>query len=94
MVLITVEALAPLEIRNISLAGHAGGKDQLLWPEHDFLAIAIDDDRPFLRRLVPLGGFGSGAGPVIQFHYLGVEFEPVTDLVLGAKTGQFFGKSM
>ncbi|MCY1229600.1 hypothetical protein D9M72_419690 [compost metagenome] len=82
MMLLTPKALAALEIRDVRLAGHAGCKDELFRPQHHFLAVAVDHDRPFLRGFVPFGRLGGGACPVVQLHHLRIEFQPIADLVL------------
>src|SRR5690606_35946766 len=76
------KALASLEVGNVRLAGHAGREDELLWPQHHLFTVAVDDDGPFLRRLVPFRRPRGGARPVVQLHDLRVEFQPVADLVL------------
>ena len=85
MMLLAQKAVPAVKVGNIRLAGHARCKYQLLGPEHDLLAIAIDDDRPFLRSFIPFCRFGGGAGPIVQLHDLGVEFQPVADLVFRRK---------
>ena len=83
MVLLTLEDVHALELRHVRLGRHASRKHQLLRLERDLLAIALDDDGPFLVGVVPIGVFGRGAGPVVQLHDLGVHLQPVADLVLG-----------
>ena len=51
--------------------------------QRDLLAVAIDDDGPFLLRRVVFRALGGRLGPVVQLHHLGVHFQPVADLVLG-----------
>ena len=56
------------ELRHIRLGGHSGRKNQLLRPERNLLAIAVDDDCPFFLGIVPFGVLGRCTGPVIQLH--------------------------
>ena len=71
------------EVRHIGFARHAGGEDQLLGMENNFLAIAINCYDPFLLGFVIGRGFSRCLGPVIQLHDFGVHFEPITNLVFG-----------
>jgi len=85
MLLFALERLHARKLRQVGLAGHAGGQHQLLWPQRDLLAIAIHHDRPFLRRVVIGRRFAGGARPVVQLHDVGIHLHPVAKLVLGGK---------
>ncbi|MDT4858320.1 hypothetical protein FQZ97_927840 [compost metagenome] len=62
----------------------------MLWAQNDHLAVAINDDRPFLFRFVPFCRFDCGPCPVVQFHDFGVEFQPIADLVLWRENRPIF----
>src|SRR5437868_2294818 len=85
MVLLALESVHASELRHVRLGRHTSRKHQMLRLQCDLLAIALDDDRPFLRSVVPVGVFGRGAGPVVQLHDLSVHLQPVADFVLGRK---------
>src|ERR1700677_1946975 len=83
MMLLALEGLHPLECRQIQLRGHAGRKHELLGVQRDFLAIAIDDDLPFLLLRIESRALDGRFGPIVQLHHLGVHLQPIADLVLG-----------
>src|ERR1700722_13310495 len=82
MMLLALESLHALEARHDRLGGHARREHQLLRPQGDLLAVAIEDDGPLFLLWVEARAFGCRLGPVVQLHYLGIHFQPVADLVL------------
>src|SRR5580704_655083 len=85
MMLVALEARHAWEIRQVRLGRHSRREHEMLRPEGDFLAVALDDDRPFLLRLVVARLLAGRRAPVIELHDLRIHFEPVADLVLGRK---------
>ena len=83
VVLVAIEPLHPWIVREVRLAGHAGGEHQLPGAQRDLAAVPRDDHGPLLRRLVVARPFAGRGSPVIELHDLGVHLEPVADLVLG-----------
>ena len=76
--------------RDVRLGRHAGGEHELLGPQHDLLAVAVDDHGP----LVAVEGrraHGRGA-PVVELHHPRVHLQPVADLVLGREDGPVLGE--
>ena len=92
MVLVPLERVHAGILGHPGLAGHACGHHQLLGFQDNLFAIAVNDDGPFAFGFIKAGGLGSGAGPVIQLHHLGVHLEPIADLVLGAEDGPVLGE--
>src|ERR1700739_2064624 len=92
MMLLALKSLHALEERENRLGGHAGRKHQLLGPQGDLLAAAIEDDSPFLFRRIEARLLGGRLGPVIQLHHLGVHFQPIADLVLGREHRPVLGE--
>ena len=81
--LVSLEDVATGEVGNDRLAGHAGCEDQLFGPQGDLLAGAVEHNGPFALLFVVGRAFRFGRTPIVEFHHLGVHFQPVADLVLG-----------
>ena len=80
--LVAAEHVHAREGRQVRLAGHPGGQDELLGAQHHGLPVPLDVDRPLPGGLVVGGALGLGVRPVVELHDLRVRLEPVGDLVL------------
>ena len=82
--LVAAEDVLPGEDGHVRLARHPGGQHELLRPQLDRLAVALDG-RPATpgspRRSGAVGA--SVLRPVVELHHPGVRLQPVGDLVLG-----------
>ena len=83
MVLVALEPLHAGEFRQVRLGRHAGGQHQMLRAQNDLLAVALDDDLPFLLPGVEARLLAGGRAPIVQLHHLHIHLQPVADLVLG-----------
>ena len=81
--LVAAEFVHAGEGRDVGLAGHSRGQDELFRAQHHRFAVPLDVDRPFFAGLVEAGALGLSAWPVVELHDLGVGLKPVGDLVLG-----------
>src|SRR5262249_4957904 len=73
-------------------AGHAGRQYQVLGPQHQALAGAVDEDPPLAQALVKLRPITFRIGPVVELHDLDVHLQPVRELVLGREHRPVVGK--
>ena len=80
------------EGRNERVAADAERDDEVLRPQRDVLAVAVDLDLPLLGGLIPLRPKAFRPGPVVELHERGVVLEPVADLVLGREHGPVVGE--
>ena len=83
VVLVALEVVHAGDVGHVRLAGHAGRHHELLRPQRDRLAVALDVQRPLAGVGVVRGALGLGAGPVVELHHPRVHLQPVADLVLG-----------
>ena len=83
VVLVALEVLHAGDLGHVRLARHAGRKHELLRPQRDRLAVALDLHRPLAGIRVVGRALGLGASPVVELHHPRVHLEPVADLVLG-----------
>ena len=87
VVLVAAEDVLAGQPRDVRLAGHPGGQHQLRRAQGERLAVALDLDGPLAGLLGVRRAGGDGARPVRHLHHLGVELQPVADLVLGGEHG-------
>src|SRR5271166_5293148 len=83
MVLVALEARHAGKIWNVGLGRHSGREHEMLRPQRDFPAVLLDEDGPFLLRLVVARLLAGRRAPVVELHDLRIHLEPVADLVLG-----------
>ena len=82
----------PRELEQVRLRGHAGREHELLGPQLDLLAVAVDDDRPLAVASSKDADLHGRGAPVVELHHLRVHLQPVADLVLGREHRPVLGE--